>query len=66
MHVQSSDESLPAELLLLAGQSPHVSIACALLALYFPMPHRVHAAADMAVALNLPAPHAATFEPSPV
>jgi len=42
------------------------SLVSAVLALYFPLSQLVHAAADDAVALNLPAAQAATPEPNPV
>ena len=43
-----------------------MSLVCAVLALYFPPTQSLHAAADDAVALNVPAAQAATLEPDPV
>ena len=39
---------------------------CAVLALYLPATQLVHAAAETAAALNVPAAQAVTVEPSPV
>jgi hypothetical protein len=64
--LQSSAASDLAGLPELVGHEVHVSLVCAVLALNFPLTQSLHAAADDAVALNVPAAQAATFEPSPV
>ena len=51
---------------MLVGHEVQVSLVCAVLALYFPLSQSVHAAADDAVALNVPATQAVTLEPDPV
>ena len=49
------------------GQEVHAAAdVCAVSALYLPASQLVHAAAEMAVLLNVPATQAATVEPSPV
>ena len=55
----------PAGLTELASQLTQVFEVWAVSALNFPEPQFVHAAADPAVTLNLPATHAATLVPSP-
>ena len=51
---------------MLVGHEVQVSLVCPVVTLYFPLSQSVHAAADDAVALNLPAAQAATLEPVPV
>ena len=48
------------------GQSVQVSDVCAVSALNLPATQSVHATAEAATVLNLPAAHAAMLAPSPV
>ena len=64
--LQSPSASDPAGLPELVEHEVHVSLVCAVLALYFPPTQSLHATADDAVALNVPAAQAVTLEPSPV
>ena len=49
-----------------ATQLMHVFDVCAVPDLYLPATHSSHAAAEAAVALNVPAAHATTLDPDPV
>ena len=62
----SASEPAEAELLLEGHASQLPSDVCAVAALNLPITQSVHAAADDATALNLPAAQAATPEPEPV
>ena len=64
--VQSSSASDAAGLAELSGQELQVSDACAAKLLYLPASQLVHAAADEAVTLNVPAAQADTLDPEPV
>jgi hypothetical protein len=64
--MQSPSATDAAALPELSGHDVHVSDVCSVLALNLPASQSVHAAADNADALNLPAAQAATLEPEPV
>ena len=64
--MQSPSATDAAALPELSGHDVQVSDVCAVSALYLPPTQSVHAAAEDATALNLPAPQAAVVEPKPV
>ena len=64
--MQSSSASDAAGLPELSGQELQVSVVCAASLLYLPVSQLVHAAAEEAVVLNVPAAQAVTLDPDPV
>ena len=61
-----SDDCATSALNFPATQLMHVFDVCAVPDLYLPATHSSHAAADAAMALNVPAAQAATLDPDPV